>query len=173
MMKISELRNAVNMSQRQFAQHFGIPVGTLRNWEQGIATPPEYVFQMIFTAIGRDKMINVETMKFIKLLDELAACTENGIEPFSKATQETYGIKIHYDERNEDGDEGYRVVCDACILDDPECYHHDIISYWDSESLEYQIRVIIDEENVPYIIVKLLLSEDMIAIENGRWYFVS
>lgn len=171
MMKISELRGVIKMSQRQFAEHFGIPVGTLRNWEQGIANPPEYVFQMIFTAIRRDKMINIETIKFVKMLDELAVCTANGIEPFAEANEETYGLRIHYDERDAGGEEGYRVVADACIIDDPNCYHHDIISYWDTESLEYQIRVIIDEEGSPYINVKLLLSEDIVVIENGKWYF--
>ena len=171
MMKISELRSVIKMSQRQFAEHFGIPVGTLRNWEQGISNPPEYVFQMIFTSMRRDKMINVETIKFIKMLDEFAACSANGIEPFSKATEESYGLKIHYDERAIEGEEGFKVVADACILDDPKCYHHDIISYWDTDSLEYKIRVIIDEEGVPYLDVKLILSDEEIVIEDGRWYF--
>ena len=65
-MKINDLRNITQMTQRQFAEYFGIPVGTLRNWEQGIANPPEYVFQMIITSIRRDKMINVETINFFK-----------------------------------------------------------------------------------------------------------
>ena len=166
------------MSQRQFAEYFGIPVGTLRNWEQGIANPPEYVFQMIFTSIRRDKMINIETMKFIKLLDELAEFTKNGISPFSEATEETYQTQIFYDEKRLEGERGYRVVLDACILDDPDCIHHDIISYYDSHSLEYKIRVKFDEdieedEDEPfvYVEVELAISEDIIVIENGRWYF--
>ena len=170
-MDIRELRNIINMSQREFAEHFGIPVGTLRNWEQGIANPPEYVFKMILTAIGRDRMINVETIKFVKMLDELAACTENGIEPFANANEETYRTKIYYDENDIASEEGCRVVCDACIIDNPECYHHDIISYWDSESREYKIRVIIDEDNVPFVSVKLMYSDEIIVIENGVWYF--
>ena len=31
----SEIRKKLNMSQNQFARAFCIPVGTLRNWEQG------------------------------------------------------------------------------------------------------------------------------------------
>lgn len=167
MNKISELRKIINMSQRQFSEHFGIPVGTLRNWEQGISNPPEYVFQMIFTAIRRDKMINVETIKFVKMLDELAARTANGIEPFAEINEERRDVRIHYNELDAGGEEGYRVVCDSCIIDG----HHDIISYWDSGSIEYQIRAIIDAKYGAHINVKLLLSEDLIVIENGKWYF--
>ena len=86
-MKISDLRNITQMTQRQFAEYFGIPVGTLRNWEQGIANPPEYVFQMIITSIRRDKMINVETIKFVQMLDELAVLSKNGILPFENAKE--------------------------------------------------------------------------------------
>ena len=177
-MKISEIRNLTQMSQRQFAEYFGIPVGTLRNWEQGISNPPEYVFQMIVTSIRRDKMINLETMKFMKMLDELAQFTKKGIAPFREATEETYHTQIFYDERRLEGERGYRVVADACIFDDPDCYHHDIISYYDSDSLEYRIRVKFDEDiddddddQFVYVEVELAISEDIIVIENGRWYF--
>ena len=169
-MKISELRYITKMSQCQFAEHFGIPVGTLRNWEQGIANPPKYVFQMIFTSMRRDKMINVETIKFVRLLDELAELSRQGIEPFENANETTFGEKIFYDNRVSDEDGGYKVVLDACILDDPECYHHDIVSYYADDSLEYKVKVNVDEESA-YVTVKLLISEDLIIIEDGAWYF--
>ena len=172
-MKMNDLRNMTGMSQRQFAEHFGIPVGTLRNWEQGIASPPDYVFQMIFTSLRRDKMINVETIKFVRMLDDLAELGLNGFAPFEEATQENRCEKIFYDTQTTDGQEGYRIVLDACIIDDPECYHHDVISYYDSDSLEYTVRVMFDEESVPYISVELLISEDSVVIENGSWYFLS
>ena len=35
------IRQALGMSQEQFAEHFGIPVGTLRDWEQGRAEPDQ------------------------------------------------------------------------------------------------------------------------------------
>ena len=168
-MKISDLRCITKMSQRQFAECFGIPVGTLRNWEQGISTPPEYVFQMIYTSMRRDKMINIETIKFVRLLNELATLSKNGIEPFKRANESTFGEKVFYDDRKLEKD-GYKVVLDACIVDDPDCYHHDIISYYDSNSQEYKIRVTIDE-GVVCITVTLLVSGDIIVIENGAWYF--
>jgi transcriptional regulator with XRE-family HTH domain len=170
MMKIGDLRCVTKMSQRKFAEHFGIPVGTLRNWEQGIASPPDYVFQMIFTSMRRDKMINIETIKFVKMLDELAHLSINGVEPFENATENSLGDKVFYDNKKLENEEGYRIVLDACIVDDPQCYHHDIISYYDEHSLEYKIRAMMDEDSA-YIIVKLLISEDIIIIENGTWYF--
>lgn len=169
-MKVSDLRRVTNMSQREFAEHFGIPVGTLRNWEQGIASPPDYVFQMIFTSMRRDKMINLETIKFVKMLDELATLSQNGIEPFENATEESFRQKVFYDVGELEEKGGYKIVLDACIVDDPQCYHHDIISYYDDHNLEYKIRVIIDEDSA-YIEVRLLVSEEIIVIENGKWYF--
>ena len=170
-MKISDLRNATKMSQKQFAEYFGIPVGTLRNWEQGIATPPEYVFKMIFASIRRDKMINIETIKFIKMLDELAELSKNGIESFDKANESTWRNKIFYDTRKPAAEGGYKVVLDACILDDPHCYHHDVISYYDSDNYEYNVRIKIDEDSNPYVEVRLLISGDIAIVENGSWYF--
>ena len=121
-------------------------------------------------------MINIETIKFINLLDELAALSENGINPFEDATEETYKTQIFYDSRQREGEKGFRVVLDACVFDDPKCYHHDIISYYDSNSTEYQIRVMIDEDDELdihdiWVVVKLLYSDIEIVVENGRWHF--
>ena len=115
-------------------------------------------------------MINIETLKFVKMLDELAELSRNGIEPFENATEETYRTKVFYDKTPLVDERGYRVVLDACIWDNPDCYHHDIVSYYDSRNSEYKIRVLIDEEGA-YIEVFLLISEDAIVIENGMWYF--
>ena len=170
-MDTKKLRLLVNMSQRDFANYFGIPLGTVRNWEQGIAKPPEYVFQMIETSIRRDKMINVETIKFVKLLDKLAELTENGIEEFANATQDNYDEKIFYDVNSVDADGRYKIVLDSCLLDDPECYHHDAISYYKSTHGDYSVRVEIDEDNKPFVVVSLTESDEMIVIEDGEWYF--
>ena len=169
-MEISDLRNTVQMSQRQFAQYFGIPVGTLRNWEQGIAKPPDYVFKMIFASIRRDKMINVETIKFMRTLDELAELSKNGIEPFDNVSEDTWRKKIFYDMSGGDNEAGYEVVFDAVVIDDPSFYHHDIVSYG-SSGLEYTLRVKIDEYSCPYVEVRFVISEDIVIIEKGHWYF--
>ena len=167
-MTISELRYRTGLSQRQFAERFGIPVGTLRNWEQGIATPPEYVFQMISISIRRDKMINLETIKFVKMLDELAELAKNGIEPFENATHESFRSKIYYDPCEINEIEGFPIVLDACIDDR---IHHDIVSYYGGRSREYAVRVRTDADGSLYIQVTLLVSEEIIIIENGEWYF--
>lgn len=171
-MDIKKFRNLVNMSQRQFAVYFSIPLGTLRNWEQGIAKPPEYVLDMIIGNIRRDKMINVETIKFVKMLDKLAELTKGGIFNFKKATQDDVNSsKIFYDEEAQDDDGNYKVVLDMCIIDDSECIHHDAVSYYDSYTKEFTVRAVTNEDDT-YIIVKFLNSKDEIVIENGSWYFV-
>ena len=89
-LKIDDIRKITQMSQRQFAEHFGIPVGTLRNWEQGIAKPPDYVFQMIISSIRRDKMINIETIN--NAIGKLAA--KNGGNIAFCANKSKNGIVI-------------------------------------------------------------------------------
>ncbi len=162
-MEFRELRHYAGKSQQEFADFFGIPVGTLRNWEQGISSPPSYVYRMIFQGIRRDKMINVETIKFMNLLNELSDLTLNGIENFSNATSDTFGTKIFYDSKDQ-----FKVVSDACIID-----HHDIIGYYESELNEYIVRVEFDEENdKPFVVVKFTISNEEIVIEDGKWYFL-
>lgn len=168
-MDIQEFRKLANMSQRQFASYFGIPLGTLRNWEQGIAKPPEYVLSMLVARVRRDKMINFETIKLIRLLDDLAAKTANGIKSFAEANETNRDDFVFYQEvADEDGN--YPVVLDAMIIDDPKCYHHDVISLCDGGTDEYTIRVVKDEVEGIYVCVRLALSSEEIIIEDGRWY---
>ena len=103
---IKQIRNHVNMSQRKFADYFNIPLGTFRNWEQGISKPPEYVLNMIIESIRRDKMINVETIKFVKMLDTLATLTKGGIFEFKNATENDYNSLIRF---------YYYKICDAIM----------------------------------------------------------
>ena len=44
---IKELRASTNLSQSAFAELFGIPVSTLRKWEQNESTPPSYLINFI------------------------------------------------------------------------------------------------------------------------------
>ena len=46
-MNVKEIRLQTNMSQRAFADMFGIPINTLQDWEQGRRVPPSYVSGMI------------------------------------------------------------------------------------------------------------------------------
>ncbi len=172
---IKEIRKAEGLTQQQFAHRFGIPLGTLRNWEQGISSPPEYVYHMIMTILERDynKMIDLNTIKFQKMLDTLAALSEEGFDDFTNATNQNLHSKIFYNLKRVDEEGNYFVVASACIIDDPECYHHDIMSYYDSDAEEYTVRVVINDENdnIPFILIKFLDNDDQIIIENGEWYF--
>ncbi|MBQ8857019.1 MAG: helix-turn-helix domain-containing protein [Lachnospiraceae bacterium] len=44
---IKELRDMTGMTQKAFADMYGIPLSTLRKWEQGEATPAPYVLKLI------------------------------------------------------------------------------------------------------------------------------
>ena len=109
-------------------------------------------------------MINIETIKFVKMLDELAERSKNGIEPFENATRDNLWEKVFYDPTAKD-EEGYKVVFDALISD----YESDLRAYY--EDSEYAVRVKIDEVSNISLNVHLLLSEDTIIIENGVWWF--
>jgi putative transcriptional regulator len=39
---VRQVRHALGLSQAAFAARFGVPVGTLRDWEQARATPPAF-----------------------------------------------------------------------------------------------------------------------------------
>ena len=168
-MEIQEFRKRANMSQRQFANYFGIPLGTLRNWEQGIAKPPEYVLSMLLARVRRDKMINFETIKLIHQLNELAEKTANGIKPFAEMNEENRNDFVFYHEVP-DSEDNFPVVLDAMLIDDPECYHHDAVSFYDSDTDEYTVRVVNDEIEGTYVRVRLALSFEEIIIEDGHWY---
>ena len=170
-MDIRELRKRTRMSQRDFSAFFGIPLGTVRNWEQGISKPPDYVFSMIAIILWRDKMINVETIKFLDMLNRLAKCSKNGIEDFSTAKEGQIHEKVFYDRDEEDEDGRFRVVLDACVIDDPDCFHHDVIDYYDSDETEYTVRVITEDNSSPFIEVSLLISGEVAVVQDGEWYF--
>lgn len=55
-MNIKELRLNCNMTQKEFALRFHIPVRTLQEWEQNRATPPSYVIELIFEIVCKNKM---------------------------------------------------------------------------------------------------------------------
>ena len=46
-MNIKEIRKTTGLSQSKFADMFGIPVSTLRKWEQGEASPAPYIVDML------------------------------------------------------------------------------------------------------------------------------
>lgn len=48
---IKEIRESTGLSQKNFAEQYGIPVSTLRNWEQGNNSPASYVLNLLARAL--------------------------------------------------------------------------------------------------------------------------
>lgn len=44
---IKELRESTGLTQKEFASQYGIPLSTLRKWEQGEASPAPYVVTLL------------------------------------------------------------------------------------------------------------------------------
>lgn len=44
---IKSIREALQVSQSELAEKFNIPAKSIRNWEQGVTTPPAYVPEMM------------------------------------------------------------------------------------------------------------------------------
>jgi uncharacterized DUF497 family protein/DNA-binding transcriptional regulator YiaG len=50
---VAALRKKLNLTQEEFAARFHLPLGTVRDWEQG-AHRPDKAAQVLLTVIGRD-----------------------------------------------------------------------------------------------------------------------
>lgn len=53
-MKIKELRHLTGMSQREFADYFGISVRTIQEWEQERRTPPSYLVGLLKRILDKE-----------------------------------------------------------------------------------------------------------------------
>lgn len=47
MYDLKYIRTKCGMTQKEFAEKTGIPIATLRSWERGVRTPPEYVLKLL------------------------------------------------------------------------------------------------------------------------------
>ena len=113
-------------------------------------------------------MVNVETVRFIGIMKELAKLSENGIFSFSKCNEKNRNDYIFYDDTKKNEDDTYKIVCDSCVDE----LHHDIISYYGED--DYIIGVVVhDEDDVQDIFVQVRMNNNvMIVIENGDWHLV-
>ncbi len=109
-------------------------------------------------------MINVETLKFCKLLEELKKKSAVGIKPFATATEDSFDNAVFYaDAAAEDSNE-HKVVSEAYFVDG----HHDIVAFYD-DTAEYKIRAHTDDG--AYVKIQLQRSDTLIVIEDGEWDF--
>lgn len=63
-MNIKSIREDLKMSQAEFAEHFGINIDTLQNWEQGRSRTPEYVFNLLFKIFDLETRLKAERKAF-------------------------------------------------------------------------------------------------------------
>lgn len=55
-MKTTSIRKKLGMSQREFAEYYSIPIGTVRNWESRDCCP-EYILVMLYDLLATKKAI--------------------------------------------------------------------------------------------------------------------
>lgn len=53
---IKELRSSVGMNQREFAEHVGISVRTIQDWETGRRVPPDYIPRLLRYLLAYEKL---------------------------------------------------------------------------------------------------------------------
>ena len=56
-MELKDLRLQAKMSQKQFADYFGIPKRSIENWEEGKRKMPVYLFDLIKYKMIQEKLI--------------------------------------------------------------------------------------------------------------------
>ena len=56
--QIKELRSQTGMSQKEFAEHLGIPLRTIENWESGKRNPPDYLPRLISYQLKYEAITN-------------------------------------------------------------------------------------------------------------------
>lgn len=64
-LSIKELRQSLNLTQKEFAKLTHIPQDTIAKWEQGLRTPPAYVPYLIQQAFSNEAQLNCQRYKSI------------------------------------------------------------------------------------------------------------
>lgn len=114
--------------------------------------------------------INMETLKALEMIEELARKSKNGIKPFSEVTKETKDEFIFYDDKYKEKENGYPIAC-MIIADEGDENIHSISTYdhYVITDRDYTVRVKEDEDGRKY--VEFRKHSRIIIIEDGRWYF--
>jgi putative transcriptional regulator len=59
---VQALRRSMKLTQEQFARRFGLPLGTVRDWEQG-AHRPDRAAQVLLTVIAKNPEAVIRALK--------------------------------------------------------------------------------------------------------------
>lgn len=54
---LKSIRQEANMTQRQFAAYFGIPIRTVEDWERGLKHMPDYVMRLFVYKLRMEGII--------------------------------------------------------------------------------------------------------------------
>ena len=63
---IRDIRKYTQLSQRDFAKYFEIPVRTLQDWEQGKRTPPRYLITMMLRILRAEKNTKLNETSYLR-----------------------------------------------------------------------------------------------------------
>lgn len=77
-MIIKEKRKEANLTQKQFAELFGIPIDVIKSWDSGRRNPPEWVENLLI------KELNKEIMHMEKMKKNEIWLEEKGFEDYAK-----------------------------------------------------------------------------------------
>lgn len=55
---LKAMRKEANMTQKEFAEYFGIPIRTVEDWERGVRHMPDYVLRLFVYKLEIEKMIS-------------------------------------------------------------------------------------------------------------------
>lgn len=53
---VKQLRSEAGMTQKQFADYFGIPYRTLQDWERGVRHMPDYLLRLFVYKMKMEKL---------------------------------------------------------------------------------------------------------------------
>lgn len=63
-MDIKNVRDYMNMSQKEFSEFWGININTLQNWEQGRAKAPDYLQNIFYRYFDLDTRYKAQMAAF-------------------------------------------------------------------------------------------------------------
>ena len=55
--RLKAMRKECGMTQKEFAEYFGIPVRTLQDWERGVRHMPSYLLRLLVYKLEMEKLI--------------------------------------------------------------------------------------------------------------------
>ena len=62
---LKSMRKEANMTQKEFAEYFGIPIRTVEDWERGVRHMPDYVLRLFVYKLEIEKMISSHPEWFV------------------------------------------------------------------------------------------------------------